>query len=312
MRVLSLAAVAVVCASFSSSMLSSSARAGEKFEPDPQVTYATSWEAAVEEARLLNVPIVVHSHGFYCGPCWGLHSAICKNKKYIEFSEKHTVEVMCLQRLQEGIDKQEERAETYEVTVDGVKVAYLKEFPGLTVAQMLALATSKGGTYNDTGGIPYTCLVDPHTLANLKFWKGGQASAGALEEAVLEVRKQLEKEHGKGVARKDLRTLDAAERTVAALQEKGEFAQAVGELTKVAGKAKDWPEGLTGRLAKAKEAVVAAATTALDGLEAQAASEPAAARKELSRLLPKLKGTGLEERAKALLAAWAPAAAPAR
>ncbi len=31
----------------------------------PQVTYATSWAAAVEEAKLLNVPIVVHSHGFY-------------------------------------------------------------------------------------------------------------------------------------------------------------------------------------------------------------------------------------------------------
>ncbi len=29
------------------------------------VTYATSWEGAVAEAKLLNVPIVVHSHGFY-------------------------------------------------------------------------------------------------------------------------------------------------------------------------------------------------------------------------------------------------------
>jgi len=29
------------------------------------VTFATSWDAAVEEAKLLNVPIVVHSHGFY-------------------------------------------------------------------------------------------------------------------------------------------------------------------------------------------------------------------------------------------------------
>lgn len=28
------------------------------------VTFATTWEAAVEEAKLLNVPIVVHSHGF--------------------------------------------------------------------------------------------------------------------------------------------------------------------------------------------------------------------------------------------------------
>lgn len=31
----------------------------------PSVTYASSWEAAVEEAKLLNLPIVVHSHGFY-------------------------------------------------------------------------------------------------------------------------------------------------------------------------------------------------------------------------------------------------------
>lgn len=31
----------------------------------PSVAYAKSWEAAVEEAKLLNLPIVVHSHGFY-------------------------------------------------------------------------------------------------------------------------------------------------------------------------------------------------------------------------------------------------------
>jgi hypothetical protein len=31
----------------------------------PSVTYATTWEAAIEEAKKLNVPIVVHSHGFY-------------------------------------------------------------------------------------------------------------------------------------------------------------------------------------------------------------------------------------------------------
>lgn len=30
----------------------------------PQVAYAQSWEAAVEEAKLLKLPLVVHSHGF--------------------------------------------------------------------------------------------------------------------------------------------------------------------------------------------------------------------------------------------------------
>jgi len=31
----------------------------------PTVTFAKSWDAAVAEAKLLNVPMVVHSHGFY-------------------------------------------------------------------------------------------------------------------------------------------------------------------------------------------------------------------------------------------------------
>ena len=35
---------------------------GEK--PEPSVAYAKTWDAAVEEAKLLNLPIVVHSHGF--------------------------------------------------------------------------------------------------------------------------------------------------------------------------------------------------------------------------------------------------------
>ena len=39
------------------------ARGGEK--PEPSVVYAKTWDAAVEEAKLLNLPIVVHSHGFY-------------------------------------------------------------------------------------------------------------------------------------------------------------------------------------------------------------------------------------------------------
>ena len=38
---------------------------GKDHQPKDSVTYAKSWEAAVEEAVLLNLPIVVHSHGFY-------------------------------------------------------------------------------------------------------------------------------------------------------------------------------------------------------------------------------------------------------
>ena len=39
---------------------------GNAKKPDvkPSVTYAPTWEAAVAEGKLLNLPIVVHSHGF--------------------------------------------------------------------------------------------------------------------------------------------------------------------------------------------------------------------------------------------------------
>jgi hypothetical protein len=280
------------------------AGAGEKFEPDPQVKYAASWDAAVEEAKLLNLPIVVHSHGFYCGPCWGLHSGLLKNKKYIEFSDKNTVEVICLGSLNEGIEKKDERAETYEVEKDGKKVAYMKEFPGMTVEQMLALSSSKGGSYNNTGKVPYTCMVNPYTLEEVVNWPGGNASSSTIEEAVVEFRKKLDKEHGKGVSRKDIRMLGEAETKILGLQEKGEFATALAECTKVTGKAKEWPETMTARLTKAKDAVVAAAKAELDQLETLAATDKAEAKKGLAKLTGKLKGTGLEERAKSLMTTW--------
>jgi len=34
-------------------------------KPRKNLRYARSWDDAVEEAKALNVPIVVHRHGFY-------------------------------------------------------------------------------------------------------------------------------------------------------------------------------------------------------------------------------------------------------
>jgi len=36
-----------------------------KDEVKPFIKCPKTWEAAVEEAKALNLPIVVHSHGFY-------------------------------------------------------------------------------------------------------------------------------------------------------------------------------------------------------------------------------------------------------
>jgi len=47
---------------FAVAMLAAVALAGPKVKDS--VNYAKSWNAAVAEAKLLNIPIVVHSHGF--------------------------------------------------------------------------------------------------------------------------------------------------------------------------------------------------------------------------------------------------------
>jgi hypothetical protein len=291
LRLLALAALLAV---------SSSSFAGPA-EPKRSVALAKTWEAAVEEAKLLNVPIVVHSHGFYCGPCWGMHDAVMCNKKYIEFANDNTVEVIALQRLDEGIEKKDKRAETYEAKVNGETVQYMVEFPGLTVEDMLALGKSKANTYNDTGGIPYTALVNPWNEEKLTFWKGG-TSAGTIEEAVLEARKAMTKEHGKGVARKDVKALADAEAAAAAKVAKGEFSAAIDALAKVSGKMAKAPDAMKTRYEASKGKIVEAAEKAIASVEEKKAEDPSAAKTALTALLARLKGTGLEQRAKDLLA----------
>ena len=47
-------------------VLAAAVSAGKKDGPATKsVTYVASWSEAVEEAKALNLPIVVHRHGFY-------------------------------------------------------------------------------------------------------------------------------------------------------------------------------------------------------------------------------------------------------
>lgn len=46
-------------------LLACAAAAPARDKPKPCVRFAPTWEAAVEEARALNLPLVVHRHGFY-------------------------------------------------------------------------------------------------------------------------------------------------------------------------------------------------------------------------------------------------------
>jgi hypothetical protein len=58
MRIATLALASVALAGVMSAAVA-------KDEVKPFIKCPKTWEAAVEEGKALNVPIVVHSHGFY-------------------------------------------------------------------------------------------------------------------------------------------------------------------------------------------------------------------------------------------------------
>ncbi len=214
--------------------------------PVNSVQLAKSWDQAVKDAKAQNVPIVLHSHGFYCPPCWGMHASLMCDKAYIEFAYENTVEVLCLDRLKEGVDKNEARAATYDAKAGGKPVKYLVEFPGLTVDDVLALRNSNAASYNKSGGLPYTALIDPFTEEEVKSWKGGGIANSEIIDAVKAARATLAKAHGKGKPRPELKALGDAEAASAAKVKAGDFAGALDAFATATKKAdKDgWPTHL--------------------------------------------------------------------
>jgi len=273
-------------------------------EPVTCVSLAKSWDKAVKDAKAQNVPIVLHNHGFYCPPCWGMHKSVMCDPAYIEFSFENTVEVLSLDRLQEGVTKKEARAATYDAKEGGKPVKYLIEFPGLTVDDVQSLRNSKASSYNKSGGLPYTALIDPFTEEEMKSWKGGGIPTTEIVDAVKAARETLTKAHGKGKPRPELKVLGEAEKSGADRVKAGDFCGALDAFAAATKKAeKDgWPAHLRDRITKGREAAVAAATTALEEIEAVKAADPVKAKKQLGTLMTRLRGTGLEQRAKDLLA----------
>jgi hypothetical protein len=231
-----------------------------------------------------------------------MHGAVLQNKKYLEFSADNTVEVLALGGLDEGIQKEDAKAATYDATdEDGNPVKYMVSWPNLTSDEIMKLSQSKAASYNDTGGIPYTCIVNPHTEEKMHFWSGGQSSKSIME--VVELQKRaLNEKYGPSVKRSDLAKFsEDAKDTRTMLAEKG-VAKALPELASLL---KKW--GSKGKVFEERskileDEVMLKAGEELDAIEAKIeAGDLADAKKALTPLARALKKTGLEERANALL-----------
>jgi len=243
-----------------------------------------------------------------------MHGSVLQNDKYIEFSNDNSVEVIALGRLQEGIDKNDPKAATYDAKDEkGNPVKYLMEYPGMTVEEMLNLDRSPAGQYNDTGKIPFTAIVDPHTLKRMQGMPGGLSAKGLMEKVEF-AKEQLEKDHGPSMKRSSLRKFEQGAKDVEALLEKAGVAKALESFRKLKGSVAKEPEALKAKAAALETKLLDIVRTKLDEAESMIGlGDMKGAKAILSPLGSVLKGTELEGRVKELLEKTkAPEPAPAK
>ncbi len=212
-----------------------------------------------------------------------------QNKKYIKFADEHTVEVLSLSKLDKAVEKKDRKAATYtKKNAQGEKVEYMVQWPSLTFRQIMKLNRSKAATYNKTGLVPYTSLINPHDLKEMHVFKG--ATAGKIMEAVKEATKKLKKKFGKGVSRKTMKSIKKGVISSNNLVNEGEFDKAIKALEKAAPKPQNLPESLQQQLTEAKESIIEAAQGRLDAIKSMDVKD---AKRAIRRFISKAKKTGL-------------------
>ena len=232
-----------------------------------------------------------------------MHSSVLQNDKYIEFSAENTVEIIALGRLDEAIQKNEPKAAEYEAKdADGKPVKYMIEYAGMTRDEMLALDRSKAATFNDTGRIPFTCIVDPYTEKEMQRFPGGQ-SAKTLMEAALAQKKVLNAAHGPSLSRTTLAKVSAESKRIAGALEKSGVAKSMADYRKLERSLAKEGDGVKKKLEPVLDAIVEAAAKQLDDAEALVGTgDLPGAKKILDKIGSKsLDGTTLEGRFKELL-----------
>ncbi|MGH7163111.1 MAG: hypothetical protein ACREID_06485 [Planctomycetota bacterium] len=125
-----------------------------------------------------------------------------QDKSYIRFAAENSVEVISMEEMEKALAEKGAMVRTYtSKDAYGDEVECLAEFPGLTIAQLERLSDGKAIEYMEGGKIPYTAIVNPHTLEPMEGMKGKKSSR-ELMDAVARHRKALEAEHGPGLPRK--------------------------------------------------------------------------------------------------------------
>ena len=245
-----------------------------------------------------------------------MHSSVLQNEDYIKFSEESTVEVIALGRLDEAFSKEPENSKLAEYDAkdsEGKPVKRMVEYPSLTRDEMLALDRSKAATYNNTGKIPFTCIVNPHDEAEMVRFSGGQSSKTIMEAVAVQT-KVLNEKFGPSKSRVVIRKIDADSKKLLDAMPKAGIAKSMTDYTKIVKSLGKEAEAYKDRTDKLLAAIVEDAAKQLDDAESKLGEgDVAGAKKILGKIGSSLKGTDLEARAKELAdKAKEAAAAPAK
>lgn len=226
-----------------------------------------------------------------------------QNPAYIKFSRESCVELMCMKDIEQALAEKPAHALTYK-TKDayGDEIECFECCPGVTVDQMKQLHEGKPIEYMKGPLMPYTAVVDPHTLKDLGGIERGQAtSAAAFIEVISRHVKALEAEHGKGVDARLWEYVAEAQTKVDLLLGEDKLDKALALVDEMEKKTARQHETVQRKVAASREAVLADAARRLDALEKQIqGGQGGQARTEASRLAKLLKGTELADRASAI------------
>jgi hypothetical protein len=241
-----------------------------------------------------------------------MHGSVLQNEDYIKFSDENTVEVLALGRLDEAFSKEPGNPKVAEYDAkdpDGKVVKRMVEWPSLTKDEILALDRSKAASYNNTGKIPFLCIVNPWDEAELQRWSGGQGTK-TIMEAVLAHKKTLNDAHGPSLSRPVVKKFDADAKRLLEAMPKAGVAKTLTEFNKTVKSLGKDAVAMKPKTDKVLATILEEVTKELDDAEAKlGAADVPGAKKILDKLAPGLKGTDLESRVKELLAKAKEAAA---
>jgi hypothetical protein len=227
---------------------------------------------------------------------------VLQNKGYIKFAGSSCVDVIALSDWEQAL-KEGHRTQTFKAPDEyGDMVEWLLLYPTLQPRDLETLYNSTTVSFNKTGIMPYTAIVDPHTEEEMIGIPRGQTSLQRLKDAVLTAKKKLNEQHGPSVSRK---TVAAIRKQQDQIQDKlldGNVSGAIAQFRKLQQSVEKQPQSVRELAAMTWTILVKTAENRLAEVERLLEQGK---RNEAFRVLKPLarafKGTELQERIEALV-----------